>query len=113
MNNKWTVKYYATRRSDELVKQFIDRQDKAARAKIFRMISLLTVYGPDLGMPYARNLGHGLFELRVRGKNEIRIFYVFVADDRTAVLLHGFKKRTQKLPSGELDIARSRQKELT
>lgn len=38
---------------------------------------------------------------------------IFAFDDETIVLLNGFIKKTQKTPSGEIDIAMKRLKEMT
>jgi phage-related protein len=113
MVTDWAISYYKTSRGDELVKQFIDQQDKDTQAKIFRLLQLVALHGPKLSMPYARPLGKGLHELRVRSNNEIRVFYIFILEPKAAILLHAFKKRSQKLPAKEMAIALARQKELT
>lgn len=107
------VEFYADERGRELVREFIDSQDQSTRVKFAKLFSLLQVYGPELMMPYARYLHEGLYELRLRGKNEVRVFYVHLTKQGAAVLLHAFKKRTQKTPAKELAIARQRQRELT
>ncbi len=107
------VSYYQNNRGDKLVEKFILLQDETTKSKFARFVDLLEIRGPDLGMPHARNLGSGLYELRIRGKTEVRIFYIAMYDPHTVFLLHGFKKKTQKLPAKELVIARMRQKELT
>ena len=56
-------------------------------------------------------LGNGLYELRIRGKIEIRIFYSFRKN--FIYLLHVFKKQAQKTPNKELDIAIQRLNSLT
>jgi phage-related protein len=56
-------------------------------------------------------LGKGLFELRIKGENEIaRIFYFFVVDDKI-ILTNGFIKTTQKTPKIELEKAYKYKKE--
>lgn len=108
----YTVSFYKDNRGHEPVREFIEAQDASVQAKAAKLFRLLQMYGPQLMMPYARNMKGGLYELRVRGKNEVRIFYVFVATQREAVLLHAFKKRTEKTPSKELIIATKRQADL-
>jgi phage-related protein len=55
-------------------------------------------------------LGAGLFEVRTSlGGNIFRV--LFCLDGATMVLLHGFQKKTQKLPKSELDLARRRMKD--
>ena len=69
-------------------------------------------FGWPLGMPYCRNLGNGLWEVRsdlTDGKVGRVIFCV--ARDRM-VLLHGFVKKTQKTPPQDLRLALKRMKEL-
>ena len=62
-------------------------------------------------MPHSKQLAKGLYELRVRGKEEVRILYCFKKKD--IYLLHGFKKQTQKTPGKEIEIALKRIEMLT
>ena len=62
-------------------------------------------------MPHSKALGAGLYELRIRGKEEIRLLYCFTSE-RTIYLLHGIKKQTQQTPKKELDLALERMKSL-
>lgn len=53
-----------------------------------------------------------LFELRIKGKNKnVRIFYCF-KKNRMIILLHGFVKKSQKIPSRELKLAIARKEEV-
>lgn len=84
------------------------------QAKLGHNLDLLEQYGHNLGMPHAKPLGDSLMELRVRsgrGRQEVRVFYIFVKQHRI-YLLHGFVKKTQVTPKKELDIARARQAEV-
>ena len=62
-------------------------------------------------MPHAKGMGSGLIELRVRGRQEVRIFYAFVLGKRI-YLLHAFVKKTKTTPNRELAIARERKTEI-
>jgi len=84
---------------DEQIERFIFNLQKKTIAKTLRTIDLLEEFGHKLGMPHSRRLGKGCFELRIRGGEEIRIFYIF--DKGNAVLVHGFVKKTQKIPRRE------------
>src|SRR5262249_45387279 len=69
-------------------------------------------FGWPLGMPYCRNLGSGLWEVRsdlTDGKIGRVIFCV--AKERM-VLLHGFVKKTQKTQERDLKLAVKRMKEV-
>jgi phage-related protein len=65
-----------------------------------------------IGMPLCRALGKGLWEVRsdLTGGRIARV--LFCVHDRRMVLLHGFIKKTQKMPDADLDIATKRKKEI-
>ncbi len=68
----------------------------------------MIVFGPNLGMPFTRAMGKGLFEIRAKGKEGIgRAFFCTIVD-RRIVILHTFIKKSQKTPKKELEIARRR-----
>ena len=69
-------------------------------------------YGWPVGMPVCRPLGQGLWEARstLHGNRIARVIFC-IAQGRM-VLLHGFVKKTQKIPNEDLTLARSRMKEI-
>jgi phage-related protein len=96
---------------DPKIERFISSLNKETIAKVLRTIDLLEEFGHQLGMPHSKKVATWLFELRIRGKQEIRIFYAF---HKGAVhLLHGFVKKSQKTPRKELAIAITKLKSLT
>lgn len=107
----WEIIYYDTPSGNEVIKDFIDSLQENTQAKLGRQLDLLEEHGNQLGMPHAKAMGGGLIELRVRGKQEVRVFYAFAVGKRI-YLLHGFIKKTQATPKKELDIARQRQSEI-
>ena len=92
------------------VVNFVISLDAKTRSRVHRVLDLLGEYGHRLRMPFSRSLGLGLFELRVRGTQEVRLFYTFHGGG--VVCLHGFVKHGRKIPMSEFSIARQRQKEL-
>ena len=65
-----------------------------------------------VGMPLCRNLGKGLWEVRSSLPSDRIARVIFCMHDSELVALHGFIKKTQKTPKGDLDLAAKRQKEL-
>ena len=107
----YEVFFFETERKIRPVEEFILKQNKETGSKIAKEVRLLKTYGHYLQMPHVRQLNREIFELRIRGKNEIRILYVFT---RNAIyLLHAFKKQTQQTPNKEIEIALKRSKLLT
>src|SRR3989344_3765539 len=107
----WIILEYETVRGERPAAEFIKKQQPQAIAKITHLIDLLEIHGRLLGMPHSKRLEPNLYELRVRGKEEIRIIYGFVG--KTIYLLSGFKKQKQKTPKKEIDTARQRLMSLT
>ena len=93
------------------VQYFIWSLEKPTIAKILRVIDLLEKFGNKLQMPHSKPIGKGLFELRIRGDKEIRIFYTF--NDNQAVLLLGFIKKSRQIPKKEISLAYQKIKDLT
>ena len=64
-----------------------------------------------IGKPLVDGLGGGLYEIRSSHANtEYRVFFCTVAS--RIVLLHGVVKKTQKTRRADLELARSRLKEV-
>jgi len=107
----WTIVLYESKRGEKPVETFIKDQSAHAQAKILHLLNLLEQYGVGLGMPHTKLLAHHIYELRIRGKEELRIVYCF--RKRTIYLLHGFKKQTNKTPTKEITTAIQRLRTLT
>ena len=96
---------------DSNVKEFIHSLEKATIAKTLRTIDLLERFDFALGMPHSKKMTANIFELRVRGKQEVRIFYCF--HENHIRLLNGFIKKSRNTPERELLKAVNKYKALT
>ena len=68
--------------------------------------------GGRSGCRRASPWGGGLFEVRTRLDRTRRARILFCVHDGRVVLLHGFIKKTKTTPKADLDLARTRQKEV-
>jgi phage-related protein len=93
------------------IEEFIAGLDKSTLAKTLRTLDLLEKFGNNLGMPHSKKIGDSLFELRVRGKKELRVLYTF-RKGRIIILLHAFIKKTQRIEGKHLALAKERLKSL-
>lgn len=101
------IGYYEGKSGGKPVEKLIDSLGNRIEAKAFGRSELLERYGSQLGMPFSRFLGDGIFELRVgQGNDNARILYFFVVGKRV-ILTHGFVKKTRKTPRRETDRAKS------
>lgn len=104
---KWEIDFY-----NEIVYNDLISWPNKIKGRYIKLMELIEEYGADLGMPYTRALGNGLFELRVQGQEGIgRAFFCYAAN-RWIIILHGFIKKTQRTPEKELKLARDRLKKV-
>lgn len=106
----WKVKFFQTKRGDYPVKEFIEKLGKKTYARVLKSITLLSSFGPFVKMPYSKKIAPGLYELRIKGIESIRILYVQV--NQIYYLTHAFKKKTDKIPRREIKTALDRAREL-
>ena len=62
-----------------------------------------------LDFPSARKVTKDIFEIRIKLKGEYRGFYAYIGK-LDIVILHFFRKKTQKTPIKDLELARRRLK---
>jgi phage-related protein len=103
-----TVAYYISSTGHNPVHDFLRSLSKQQRAKLHRILTLAEKYNLDLIYPYVRKLsGTQLWEIRIIGGDNIRIFYIAPAKNYI-LILHGFKKKQQKTPHREIMTAEKR-----
>jgi len=79
---EWEIIYYS-----EDVRKIIEYWPIGIRAFYARLTERIKLYGPNLGMPFTRSMGEGLFEIRVKGKEGIgRAFFCTVVGNKIIIL---------------------------
>ena len=103
--------FYQSRAGAEPVRDWLRELDEEDRKVIGEDIATVE-FGWPVGMPLARSLGDGLWEVRssLPSKREARIIFAVIGE--RMILLHGFIKKTQKTPRGDLAMAHKRLKEI-
>jgi phage-related protein len=90
----------------------VDGWPAGINASFTRIAEQMVESGPNLGLPYTRPFGDGLFEIRARGEEGIGRAFFCTLVGRRIVVLHGFIKKAQQTPPKELKIARKRLQEV-
>lgn len=106
------VRFYRTAAGTEPAREWLRNLNRADRHTIG--LDLMRVqYGWPIGMPLVRSLKGGLWEVRstLPSRRIARVLLCF--HQGTLIVLHGFIKKTQKTPSGDLVLARQRMEEVT
>ena len=102
------VRFFQESSGKEPVKAWLGKLTDADRVTIAEDLQTLQ-FGWPIGMPLARSLGRGLWEMRSRLDTRISRI-IFVVKNGEIILLNGFIKKTQKTPTDELDLALGRLK---
>ena len=111
MEKKFTVEFYETLKGEKPCLEFLNTLEVKLRAKAFRDMALLEKEGTELRLPDSEHLDDGIFELRTKqGRNIIRNLYFFFVGNKI-IITHGFRKKTQKVPSGEIERAKEYRKD--
>ena len=102
------VIFFRTEAGNEPVRDWLKAHSKDDRKRIGE--DVLTVqYAWPVGKPLVDHLGDGVWEIRSRLKDTIART-LFSVIDQEIVLLHGFIKKSQKTPQGDLDLAKKRRR---
>jgi phage-related protein len=104
------VEFYEDRQGHQPVKEvLLELRDKAVTnkdariqyQKILTYIRALETYGTYIGEPQVKHINGGLWELRPLSH---RILFFYWRDNKF-ILLHYFRKKTQKTPQKEIQQA--------
>lgn len=102
------IKYFLSSSGVNQVKQFINSLEHKQKIKIFHIFKLIIEYGTNSIPQHIKKLtGTPLWEIKILGKDNIRIFYVLPRRE-IILVLHGFIKKTQKTHPKEINIALKR-----
>jgi len=112
MADKIPLVFYRTHTGNEPVREWpkeLPEDDRRAIGRDFQRVQ----YRWPVGMPFARTLTKGLWELRtdLSGNRIARMIFCFHEEE--LVVLNGFIKKTRKAPKAEIDLALDRMREMT
>lgn len=108
MDKKWRIEYFRTINNNSPLEDFIDKLDAKTQIKVSDTLDLIKEFGINLGMPHTKKVtGTPLWELRIIGQDNIRIFYI-TQTEKVFLLLHGFQKKKQKTDKKEINVALKR-----
>jgi len=86
--------------------RFIDSLPNNIGGRVDRGLRLLEEYGRLLAPPDSKKISGELFELRVRTIVQVRLIYGFSGN--MTLVVHGFVKKSSKIPLRELRLAHHR-----
>ena len=104
----WSIVYYTDASGDEPVRQFLQGLDLRTQVRFEWSIEQLRLRNVQAREPLVKHLDGPIWELRRESATNIyRLMYVTLPG-RRILFLHGFQKKTQKMPRRELETAQRR-----
>ena len=109
--SEFEIIFYEKPDGTEPAKDFLLSVDTKMRARLVKIIELLSVNGTSLRKPYSEYLTDGIFEIRAKVGSDIsRVLYFFIVGKKI-ILTNGFIKKTQKTPKNEIESAKKYRKD--
>ena len=105
------ARFYCNASGNEPVRDWLKNLSKEDKQIIGVDIQTIE-FGWPIGMPTCKALGGGLYEVRSSLSSSKICRIIFCMNGNEMVLLHGFIKKTQKIPDNEIETARKRLKEI-
>jgi phage-related protein len=105
---KLNVRFYKTNSGTEPVRKWLQSLSSEHKKAIGEDIKTVQ-FGWPIGMPLVEKIKPFLWEVRSKIPNGIARV-LFTIDGNVMILLHGFIKKTQKIPKNELKTVLSRLK---
>lgn len=103
--------FFRTNAGNEPVRAWLKELPQADRHAVGMDLQRVQHRWP-VGMPLARPLGNGLWEVRTSLASNRIARVIFCFHDEELVALNGFIKKSQKTPQDELELALTRKKEM-
>ncbi len=91
-------------------KDLLSFPDEARREAGYQLGFIQLGFEPSDWKPMS-SIGLGVKEIRIHVKGEFRVLYIAKYNE-TIYVLHAFQKKSQKTPKRDMDIAKTRLREL-
>ena len=103
-----SVAFFRTASGNEPARDWLKSLPREERRSIGEDIKTVQ-FGWPLGMPLVRKLDKGLWEIRSQLPDRIARV-IFTTGEGRMILLHGFIKKSKKIPQEDLALAKTRRR---
>ena len=84
---------------------FYNKQTKSVKTKIDYVLHIVMI-SEQIPKKFFKHIEDGIFEIRIKSGSNIYRIFSFFDEGKLVILLHGFTKKTQKLPVKEIKKAK-------
>ena len=106
------IHFYQTANGRKIVEDFIQALPNKDRGKVLAIFKSIELYGFQALQLQFRQIESKLWEIKIRASDgSYRFFYVALSREEI-VIVHAYKKQSQKAPTREIETAKKRIKEV-
>ncbi len=106
------ISFYQDHRGHFPVAEFLDK-NLEIKVKAIILLKIISEFGLAAALSHIKKLsGYPIWEIKIVGRQSSRILYAHKTKEEV-VLLHAFKKKTNKTPIQEIKIALNRLKNIS
>ncbi|MCB0482158.1 MAG: type II toxin-antitoxin system RelE/ParE family toxin [Flavobacteriales bacterium] len=84
--------------------EFYNDKSEAVQTKIDYVLQIIITI-EQIPKKFFKHIEDGIYEIRIKSGSDIYRLFSFFDEGKLVILLHGFTKKTQKLPRREIDKA--------
>ena len=84
--------------------EFYNDKSEAVQTKIDYVLQIIITI-EQIPKKFFKHIEDGIYEIRIKSGSDIYRSFSFFDEGKLVILLHGFTKKTQKLPRREIDKA--------
>ncbi len=88
---------------------FYDPLQAKEKEKVDYVLQIV-IFAQQIPTKFFKHLEDGIYEIRIESKGNIYRVFSFFDDLKIVVLLHGFQKKSQKIPRREINRAKQLRK---
>jgi phage-related protein len=107
----WRIIFYKDKSGNEPVKEFILNQSDGAIGEILHVLDLLYRFNLSLGKTYVEKVEGRIWELRIKHSSDFYRNLYFTFSGKKFILLHALVKKSDKLPTRDIQKAIKRMNE--
>lgn len=107
------INFYETENGKKPIEDFLNSLNSKAAQKVTWVMSLIEERKGIVSKKYFEKLKHTdeIWEIKAKFANNEYRTLGFIDHKNVLILVHGFKKKTQKVPKKEIDTAEVRKKD--
>ena len=109
-SKKLKVLFYKTINNKDVIGSYLDSLENEIKFEILAHIMKLKNNSEYRKPPYCKKISKNIFEIRIKFRDCFRVFYAYIHKDHI-LLLNISKKKSNKAPKKEIDLAIKRLKE--